>query len=205
MRGIAAAALIALGVAFAPAVAEAHLVVTGIGPVYDGVTHFALSPEEFLPVLALAGFAGLRGPRAARLSLAALAVAWLGGGLFASAFGLAPPALWIRLATAVVLFVSGGMLAANLSLPGSACALAAGLLGLLRGVADAGPVVDGGEGLSLLGMAAAAAALFALAASATLPLRRLWMIVAARVVGSWIAAVGLLLAGWIVRFGAGVA
>jgi len=56
--------------------------------------------------------------------------------------------------------------------------------------------------VSLAGMAAAAAAVFVLAASLTLPLTRLWMIVAARVAGSWMAALGLLAAGWVIRYGA---
>jgi urease accessory protein len=42
---------------------EAHLNTTGMGPVYDGVIHFLLSPEDFVPVLALALLAGLRGTR----------------------------------------------------------------------------------------------------------------------------------------------
>jgi urease accessory protein len=44
-----------------PARAEAHLNSTGLGPTYDGLTHFLLSPEDILPVLALALFAGQRG------------------------------------------------------------------------------------------------------------------------------------------------
>jgi hypothetical protein len=54
----------------------------------------------------------------------------------------------------------------------------------------------------LLGMTASVFAVFAIAASLTIPLKRLWIIVAARVGGSWIAALGLLLVGWIVRYGA---
>jgi urease accessory protein len=34
---------------------------TGLGPVYDGLLHFLLSPEDPLPVLALALLAGQRG------------------------------------------------------------------------------------------------------------------------------------------------
>jgi len=42
---------------------EAHLNATGMGPFYDGVIHFLLGPEDFVPVLALALLAGLRGTR----------------------------------------------------------------------------------------------------------------------------------------------
>ena len=46
-----------------PATLHAHLVNTGLGPFYDGVSHFALTPEDLLPALALALFAGQRGAR----------------------------------------------------------------------------------------------------------------------------------------------
>src|SRR5690349_17143418 len=41
--------------------AEAHLNTTGMGPLYDGLVHFFLSPEDIIPVLALALLTGLRG------------------------------------------------------------------------------------------------------------------------------------------------
>ena len=33
--------------------AEAHLVTTGLGPVYDGIAHVLLTPEDLVPVVAL--------------------------------------------------------------------------------------------------------------------------------------------------------
>ena len=41
--------------------ADAHLNSTGMGPFYDGLMHFLMSPEDIVPVLALALLAGLRG------------------------------------------------------------------------------------------------------------------------------------------------
>jgi hypothetical protein len=186
----------------APAAADAHLVVTGLGPLYDGAAHFALSPEDILPTLALALFAGLRGPRSARRALAALGVAWLMGGVLGV---VAPQASRVVMSslTAALLLGFGGALAADLALPPWACAAGAGALGLVRGAADLGGAGAGpGVWLQVCGMAASAAVLFALAASLTLPIKRLWMIIAARVAGSWVAAAGLLFAGWLIRFGA---
>lgn len=189
----------------APGAAQAHLVVTGMGPLYDGVTHFALSPEDSLPVLALALYAGLRGPAHSRLLLATLPAAWFVGGLAMSLLGLTLPAILLPSATAVILLANGGLLAANAELSPRLCALAALGLGLIRGAADlSGIQASSGAILNLAGMSACVFVLFALAASITLPLRRFWMIVATRVAGSWIAAVGLLLAGWIMRYGARV-
>ena len=61
--------------------AEAHLNTTGMGPIYDGLMHFLMSPEDFVPVLALALLAGLRGATYGRRALFVLPVAWLLGGL----------------------------------------------------------------------------------------------------------------------------
>ena len=76
-------AAIAAGVAVLPLAraSHAHLVNTGLGPFYDGVSHFALTPEDLLPALALALLAGQRGARAGRLALFVLPAAWLLGGL----------------------------------------------------------------------------------------------------------------------------
>ena len=59
----------------------AHLVNTGLGPFYDGITHLAMTPEDILPVLALAALAGLGGTARGRTLLALLPAAWLLGGL----------------------------------------------------------------------------------------------------------------------------
>jgi hypothetical protein len=198
------AAALALAVAV-PTAAQAHLVATGMGPIYDGVTHFGLSPEDYLPVIALAFFAGLRGAPTSRLLLAVLPLAWMVGGLAAFA-GFAPPAAALAAATAAMFLVIGGALAANLDLPRAASAAVAAGLGALRGVADLAGVTASLPHLgSLTGMAAGVFVVFAIAASLILPLTRAWMVVAVRVSGSWLAASGLLLAGWVWRYGARVA
>jgi urease accessory protein len=186
----------------APTAAQAHLVATGMGPIYDGISHFGLSPEDFLPVIALAFWAGLRGSRSARLLLWTLPSAWLAGGLLAMA-GLALPVVVLPAATSALFLAIGGLLASNAPLRPIAGALAGIALGLVRGAADlTGVSASGPHFLTLLGMCACTFATFAVATSLTLPLQRLWLIVAARVSGSWLAAIGLLLAGWIMRYGA---
>ena len=195
---------LAASAAFLPAGAEAHLMATGMGPVYDGISHFGLSPEDFLPVIALAFFSGLRGALHARMTLAAVVGGWLVGGA-AELAGLELPPIVLPSATAALYLLIGGLLAANATLQSQFCATAGVALGLVRGAADlAGVSLSAAHGLALIGMTASVFAVFALAASVTLPLTKLWMIVAARVSGSWLAALGLLLAGWITRYGAQV-
>jgi hypothetical protein len=188
--------------AFVPTAAEAHLVVTGMGPINDGISHFAWSPEDFLPVIALALFAGLRGPSHARSALAALPLAMFAGGV-AALLGLVLPPLVLPVSTALLFLIVGGLLAADTNVPAAACAVLAAGLGTVRGLDDvAGVPASFAHALSLFGMCASVFVVFALAASVTLPLQRVWMIVAARVSGSWLAALGLLLTGWIIRYGA---
>lgn len=200
-RLVPAGAGLALAVAIAPA-ASAHLLNTGMGPLYDGATHAGLTVEDVLPVAALGLFLGLRGPAAARRSLLLLPAAWFAGGCAAQIAPAAPPAV-LMISTAALFLAIGLLLAANVELGATACLVLTGLLGVLRGLADFQAVAPSGRALlNLLGAAGAVFAGFAIAASVSLPLKRLWMVVAARVAGSWLAAAGLLLAGWVLRYGA---
>jgi len=202
VRGLAPSAA---ALALLPGIAEAHLVVTGMGPVYDGATHFALSPDDSLPVLALGLFAGLRGPEQARTLMGVLPAAWFIGGALTTLLHLSLPPVALTTVTALLLLGIGALLAADFNLPARLSAVLAAGLGLARGAADLNGVAPSGDAaLTVLGMSATVFVVFALAASISLPLRRFWMIVATRVAGSWLAAVGLLLAGWIIRYGARV-
>jgi urease accessory protein len=186
----------------APTPAQAHLVVSGMGPLYDGISHFALSPEDFLPVITLALFAGLRDPAHARALSWMIPLAWFAGGVLAM-MTLTPPDITLSATTAALFLLIGGLLAANLPLSIVTCAGLGALLGVIRGMADLANVqASPAHTLTLLGMGVTIFTTFAIAASVTLPLKRLWMIVVARTIGSWLAALGLLLAGWILRYGA---
>ena len=65
------------GLSLLPTPAHAHLVTTGLGPLYDGISHLFLSFEDLLPVVAIALLAGLNGRRAGRLALFVVPAAWL--------------------------------------------------------------------------------------------------------------------------------
>jgi urease accessory protein len=180
-----------------PAPSHAHLMTTGLGPFYDGVSHFALTPEDFLPALALALLAGQKGSRAGRLALFALPGAWLGGGLL----GLAFPTVSSAAALTTVSFLAlGGLVAADPRLPPEWVTGLAVVVGLLHGYLNGAAMSQARLGaLGLVGIVTTLFVLVALATALVVALRAPWARIAVRVAGSWIAAIGLLLLGWSFR------
>lgn len=177
-----------------PATAHAHLVNTGLGPVYDGVSHLFVSFDDLLPALAMAMLAGLNGPSAGRRVLFALPAAWLLAGFAGHAAGAGVPVPGI---TSVSLLVFGILAAADVRLgPGAVTALAV-VLGSTHGwLNGASLAADGREASSLVGIGGAIFVLAALLGSAVVALRPPWTRVAVRAAASWIAAIGLLHLGW---------
>jgi hydrogenase/urease accessory protein HupE len=179
-----------------PVRADAHLVTTGLGPVYDGIGHLLLTPEDLVPILALALYAGLRGARAGRLALLVLPLAWLAGGLCGLGVGHASSAP----VPALSFILLGILVAADAKLPDGAVAALAGGLGLVHGFLNGPALAGAGPGaLGLLGIAVVAFVLVALAAGLVVSLKAPAARIAVRVAGSWIAAIGLLLLGWALR------
>lgn len=176
--------------------ADAHLVTTGLGPVYDGIGHLLLTPEDLVPILALALYAGLRGARAGRLALFVLPLSWMLGGLLALGLGGAVSAP----VPALSFILIGLLVAIDVRLPDGAVATLAGSLGLIHGFLNGPAMAGNGPGaLGLLGIAVVAFVLVALASALVVSLKAPAARIAVRVAGSWIAAIGLLLLGWTLR------
>jgi len=176
--------------------AQAHLVATGLGPVYDGAAHFAGTPEDFLPVAGLAVLASLRGPAHGRWMLFVLPPLWLAGGLA----GQALPAPANEVLAAASFLVVGGLVATDAPLPVWGSAGIAAFVGAALGYSDGSTLPREAGGVPvLLGIVATVFAVFALMAGLVLPLRSRLARLAMRVSGSWIAAAGLLLLGWSLR------
>jgi hydrogenase/urease accessory protein HupE len=180
-----------------PATAQAHLVTTGLGPFYDGVSHFAFTPEDLLPALALALLAGQGGSRFGRLALFAIPAAWLVGGLA----GLAVPAASdAPLLTTASFLALGGLVAAEARLPLAALGALTVLVGLHHGHANGAAMTEARLGaLGLVGIVSSLFVLVALASALAVAVRDTWGRIAVRVAGSWIVAIGLLILGWALR------
>jgi urease accessory protein len=180
-----------------PAAAQAHLVSTGLGPFYDGLSHFVLTPEDLLPALALALLAGLNGARAGRITLFVLPVAWLAGGLAGLAWPTTPAVPVLTIASFVVL---GAMVTADLKLRRGWSVALSVLLGVLNGYLNGSAMFAAKLGLAgLAGIVSALFVVVALAAALAVEPRAPWARIAVRVAGSWVAAAGLLLLGWSLR------
>jgi urease accessory protein len=179
-----------------PLPAEAHLNSTGMGPVYDGLLHFLQSPEDVIPVLALALFAGLRGTDHGRRALFVLPSAWLLGGLL----GLASTGSGNSILTVASFLLLGVLVAVDAHLPLLATTVIAALLGLAHGYLNGAGMGQPEVGaVALFGLVFMVFVTVAFSAALVVHLRWPWTRIAVRVVGSWIVAMGLLMLGWNLR------
>ena len=172
-----------------PSPAWAHLVNTGMGPVYDGIGHLLLTPEDLVPVLALSCYCGLRGSRAGRAAMFVLPVAWCAGGLIGLRLDLE-----ITLpVTALSFLLLGSLVAADARLPVQVIAPLTAAVGLVHGVLN-GLILKTGPGEpAILGIMGALFVLVTLLSALVVSLERSWSRIFVRVAGSWVAACGLLM------------
>jgi hydrogenase/urease accessory protein HupE len=184
-------------VVLVPSPVEAHLVTTGLGPYYDGIGHLLVTPQDLLPLMALALLGGLAGPDRARQLLFAVPVAWFAGGLAGltqSQEILAP------ILTALTILVVGGLVAADRKLPSAATLAVGTLIALVHGFLNGTAMSSAGLGLAALaGIAGTAFVLMALGGAWAVAWRSGWTRIALRVAGSWIVATGMLMLGWAFR------
>ncbi len=190
--GITAAFLLML-----PGAASAHLVTTGLGPFYDGISHLLLSPDDLVPVLALALLAGVNGPAAGRRMLFALSAAWLCGGLLGAHFGgpLLPSG-----AVSASFLVVGLLIAWGRTLSPTGVAALAVTVGLAHGWLNGVGIAESHRDLlALAGMVSTEFVIAAIVAGIAVAFASGPARIAARVAGSWIAAIGVLMLGWSLR------
>jgi len=193
LRLWATASVIAIGIVLSPARAEAHLNSTGLGPFYDGALHLLLSPEDLVSVLGLALLAGLRGVRHGRFAMLALPSAWLLGGLG----GIAAGSGSTTAATVASFLVLGALVATDARVSLRMLTALAVSLGLVHGYLNGAGMGQWGTGAqALIGLAAVVFVVVALVAAFVVHLRLGWSRIGVRVLGSWIAASGLLMLGW---------
>ena len=178
-----------------PALASAHLVTTGLGPVYDGIGHLVMTPEDLIPVLALALYAGLRGAAQGRRALFFLPLAWFFGGLL----GVFIERLTALPVAAVSIFILGVLVAADLKLSNKLFMTLVIGVGFVHGVDNGIALRDGSGVLGLIGIMATLFVVIALVSALIVSFKKPWTKIVVRVAGSWVAAIGMLMFGWLFR------
>jgi urease accessory protein len=183
--------------ALTAAPANAHLVETGFGAFYDGLAHLVITPADLLVVVAFALLAGQRGTQAARWTLLALPAAWLLGAAIGTRF---PVAAALPLLTTLTFAVVGALVVFDAKVRAASVALLALAAGLVHGFANGATMVPGGtDTLALAGVVVAVFCVLAIVSGEVTTLRTGWTRIAVRVAGSWIAAAGVLMLGWLAR------
>lgn len=175
-----------------PDTAEAHLVTTGMGPVYDGIGHLLLTPEDLLPTLALALYAGLRGVAAGKLALFLFPLAWLSGGIIGLQMG-STVSLQLPVVSIILL---GILVAADFRLPQQVFMPLVITVGIMHGYLNGIALQAGPRLLGLVGIMATLFVLLAIISAFVISLKKPWTRIAIRVLGSWTAAIGILMTGW---------
>jgi len=187
----------ALAILLWPSISQAHLVNSGLGPFYDGISHLALSPDDLLSALALALLAGLSGAQAGRNVLFLLPPVWLLGGLFGLRM---EQEVSLALFSILSFLVTGALVALDRRLPLLLISALTCCFGFLHGFLNGSAMAQAGSGfLALFGISVAVFLLVALISALVVSLRKQWERIAVRVAGSWITAIGLLMLGWAYR------
>lgn len=191
--------MLLLGTALAAlpdAPAAAHLVGPG-HPLAAVLRHPAFEPLHAAAMLALGLSAGQQAPRAGWIMLGAFALATAGGAVAAGQEFLPP----LRApAVAATLIVFGALAALHQRLPWWAGAMLAGTAGVYQGALGTLAHWQGGTGpYPASEIVVAALLLPMLALQFERRLRVGWLKIALRVVGSWIAASGILLLALLLR------
>ena len=174
--------------------AEAHGSVEGLGSFFGGLFHPVVEPAHLISMLALGLLLGQRGLRASHPALPCLALG-AAAGVIAAGLG------WGQ-ATDTPLLLAAGLagvtVAASLPLPVGALALLSALMGLGIGLGSAPESgTSTAQAVMLLGTLLGIVGWTADVALISFELKRRWLRIAIRVVGSWLSACAMLvLALW---------
>lgn len=192
MMHIAWLRIVVVVVALGSAPAYAH----NLGGRYGPLLHPLLSLDHLLALVAIGLLAGQQGARGARRLIVALLLGLLLGAVLPIFANLADLVSHLDLVNAASLFVLGGLVALAARIPHSLLLIVVAFFGMSHGAANA---------IDLAGTAAPALIVVGVAVAgmiATLPLAIVittlgqgWPRIVVRVIGSWIAAIGLMMLG----------
>jgi urease accessory protein len=173
--------------------ALAHSVSKRFGDFYGGMLHPLTALEHLLPILGLSLLAGQQGPRRARWVLLLFPLGLLAGALSGVHGEPVSLVVWFNRLS----FIAVGILVATAArLPLPVLGATALLLGLSHGVENTTDVPSSiAVYLFVPGVVVSGVTLVAIFAAVAVSLEVPWQRIAIRVLGSWIAAIGILVIG----------
>ena len=174
-----------------PLTVMAHAVNKRFGDFYGGMFHPLTSVVHLFPLIGLGLLAGLQGPSKARWALPTLLVGLLVGGLVGWYFG---KLIWISMVNKASLILVGILVVTAARIPAWGISLLALLVALSHGHEN-GSDASGSATLQLFlaGVLTSGLLLVAVPAAVVVSLQAAWQRIAVRVLGSWVAATGLLI------------
>lgn len=182
-------AVVALALLFVPAVANAHIV-KGVGDFYAGMLHPLTTIEHLIPLFVMGLLAGQSERKSAVGVLATFPLLLFIGAFLGVSKGSSPLVDQINLASMVIL---GALVALDRRIPLALLLLIAGGLGLSHGIANGAELTGNMRahrfipGVTLIGILVVAYGI-----GIVRKLKAPWTLIGVRVVGSWIAAIGLM-------------
>ena len=190
IRIIACAPGLALLIALlVPSVAAAHPI-KGVGDFYAGMLHPLTALEFLLPWIAVALFAGQQGRKAALLTLGIFPLALVSGAGLAL---IMPAPAWVSGICLAMIPLLGLAVASALPCPSTVTILLVAIVGSLHGLANGSEITTSMSAWRFIpGLAAAAIMILTYGIGLVRSLHKPWTRIAVRVVGSWIAAIGIL-------------
>jgi urease accessory protein len=169
--------------------AWAHSPIPGIGNFYNGALHPFISPAHLIVLLALGLWLGQQGLEGARRFLLVFAASLALGLALHSAAGDPDTDRWLLVLAALIGLAVAAAYVAPAALAGAFC----GAAGLAVGLASGPSGVEGtARGVMLAGTFCGATLACAYVMAMVTLAQRPWMRIAARVIGSWLAAAALL-------------
>lgn len=178
-----------LAVLLLPAIAAAHPI-KGVGDFYAGMLHPLTALDFVLPWIALALFAGQQGRKSALLVLGTFPASILLGAVLAIA---SPQPAWLSAANLAIIPVLGLAVALAFSCPVPLMFVFSAAVGFLQGFANGAEITGAISPWRFIpGLTTVAILVIAYGIGMVRSLEKPWTRVAVRVVGSWIAAIGIM-------------
>jgi len=172
-----------------PSVAAAHPI-KGVGDFYAGMLHPLTALDFLLPWIALALFAGQQGRKASLLTLGIFPFALMSGAGLAL---IAPAPAWLPAVSLAVIPFLGLAVALAFSCPSIVTILLVAIVGSLHGLANGSEITTSMSAWRFIpGLATSAILTLTYGIGLVRSLHKPWTRIAVRVVGSWIAAIGIL-------------